>query len=200
MTMTSAAERIRADLQDLRRARHGAFGLYVLLLGAFLIAAQMFSASPSQPGLWTAALLMFAAGALGSAGLALGVPLLHGTPLRIALGASLALMVAGLLMVVKPGTAVAWDHGPGCFIYGTGVSAVAMVVLGAVSGRLWRRFPDPGFMLAVATTGVGVMALHMRCPSDNVVHLLLFHLGPLAVLYAAARTLTAMRSRVNTDS
>ncbi|MGF1511174.1 MAG: hypothetical protein ACFB9M_16900 [Myxococcota bacterium] len=193
--VSRAADRIRSDLAQLRKARHCAFGLYVGLLCLFLVAMEAFAHPVRGSVSWMVALILFLIGASASAGLALGIPLLHGRALTVSLGSSLGVMVFGLIVAVKAGTPVMWQGGASCFIYGTGVSALAMVVLGAVSGRLWRRFPDPGFLLALATTGVGLMALHMRCPSQNAVHLFAFHLSPLFVVYGLARLLTATRAQ-----
>lgn len=194
-----ATDLIRQDLRDFRRARHLALGVYLMLLAVFLVAMEQLPGGVKPEGTaWGWAIAAFIVGCALSTGLALGVPLLHGWAFTGALGLSITLMVGGLVVasfVQHDGTA--GDHPGGeCFTAGTVISGLAMLVLGAVSGRLWRRFPDPGFALAVGTTFAGVMALHMRCGSFELSHLMLFHLAPLAVMYGAARLLTQARLRL----
>jgi len=194
--MSSAADLIHEELNQLRRARKSALGIYVALLALFLVGMQVF-AYPVSGVMDITALCIFLLGAALSAGLTMGIPLLHGVALRIGIGLSLGLMAIGLLLVMNAKEPVYWGHGAECFAFGTSISAVAMVVLGAVSGRLWRRFPDPGLLLALSTTFVGVMALHMNCAAHNPIHIVVFHLGPLAILYLGARFLVRFRDQLD---
>lgn len=194
--MPLAADLIHQELDQLRRARKSALGIYVALLALFLVGMQVF-AYPVSGVMDVTALCIFLLGAALSAGLTMGIPLLHGIALRIGLALSLGSMAIGLLLVMNLKQPVYWGHGAHCFAVGTGFSAVAMVVLGAVSGRLWRRFPDPGLLLALSTTFVGVLALHMNCAARDPLHLVVFHVGPMAVLYGGARFLVRSREQLD---
>ncbi|MEM1023966.1 MAG: hypothetical protein AAGD10_00090 [Myxococcota bacterium] len=194
--MASATEIIRDELDQLRGARKSALGVYVALLSMFLVGMQVF-AYPVTGVMDVTALCLFLLGAAFSAGLTMGLPLLHGRALTGAIGLSLSMMGIGLLLIMNSSEPVYWGHGAKCFAVGTGFSAVAMITLGAVSGRLWRRFPDPGLLLALSTTFVGVMALHMNCAARNPIHIVVFHVGPLIVLYFCARGLVRVRDNID---
>jgi len=193
--MLEALPTIREDLAQLRRQRRRSLGIYLGLLAIFsavLFRGPTGNAAPDAG--WYLGLAGLFAGATASTALAIGVPLLHGSKLAVALGSSLGLMLAGLAGAMDYDPSAEWvHHGPICFVFGTVVSALFMVILGALSGRLWRRFPDPGAMIAVGTTAVGMLALHLRCESTHVLHVLAFHLTPLALLYWGARRLTRLR-------
>ncbi|HJL42288.1 MAG TPA: hypothetical protein RMG48_13390 [Myxococcales bacterium LLY-WYZ-16_1] len=194
-----AVDGIRRDLRNLARARKLSLGAYLLLLAALMLSLHALPAGVNpESGAWGWALAAFVAGSAVSAGLALGVPLVHGWAFSGALAGGVTLMVGGLAVasaVQHDGTA-APHAGPACLASGTLFSGLAMLVLGAVSGRLWRRFPDPGFALALATTFAGVMVLHMRCGDFSPGHLFGFHLTPLAFMYVLARGLTRLRMRL----
>jgi len=135
-------------------------------------------------------------GGTGTTALAVGMPLLHGHRLAAATAAAVGILVAGLFMASDFGSPDAWTfHGPICFGVGTAISGVFMLILGALSGRLWRRFPDPAAFIAVGATAVGLLALHLRCGNDHPLHVVAFHVGPLLLLYLAARVLTRIRVR-----
>ncbi len=190
-----ALPHIRADLRRLRADRIRALGLYLAIFALFFVALMATDSGLGQRHdlKWALGLVGLFLGAAGSVALAMGVPLLHGRRLALALGGSLAVMLGGLALAVDMESDPAWKHGPMCFTFGTAISALFMVILGALSGRLWRRTPDPGFMIAVGTTAAGIAYLHSRCDSTHVLHVLFFHVTPLVVLYAAARWLTRVR-------
>jgi hypothetical protein len=200
--MNPALPEIQADLRRIRAQRRWALGAYVAALALFL--AQLRPRGSAVDGeldlAWVLGFVGLLTGAVGAAALALGVPLLHGRQLAGALGLSLALMGLGLAAALDVHPDTWWEHGPMCFAFGTGISAFFMLVLGALSGRLWRRFPDPAAMIAIGTTAVGMLALHLKCPSTHAGHVLLFHLTPLAVLFVAARALSRLQRGLLEDA
>lgn len=205
MSVTSRLEalpRIRGDLKRLRVRRQRALLVYLALLAVF---TAVLYPGPSSAGgehdlMWSFGLVGLFVGAAASTALAIGVPLVHGAKLWAALGVSLGLMLGGLLAALDYELGADWGHhGAVCFTFGTVVSSLFMVILGALSARLWRRFPDPGAMIAFGTTAVGMLGLHLQCPNTHVLHVLAFHLSPLALLYAGARALTRFRLRLLED-
>ncbi|MEM7679274.1 MAG: hypothetical protein AAF449_25140, partial [Myxococcota bacterium] len=148
---------------------------------------------------WYIALLLMFAASVGGAALTIGVPLVSRTTLWSAIGVIGVTLLSALLLVMdftSSGLDDPWATGTKCFVYCTVISGVAMLALGFLSGRLWRRFPDPGWVLALGLTGVGLSALHMQCGGSDPVHLLVFHLGPVFLLYAMARGLIRLREYV----
>lgn len=87
-----------------------------------------------------------------------------------------------------------------CFMYGTTFSTIALIALGFISGRLWRKFPDPGLLIAVGVTAVGMSALHFSCGSTDPFHLIGFHLSPMLVAYGVARLAIQLRLKLLEDS
>lgn len=191
-----AAPQIRADLRRLRQQRWRALVVYLAVFALFS-GALLFRPGPGPAGArdlgWTVGLAALFFGAVASTALALGVPLLHGRRFWAALGTGLTVMAGGLAAALDLDGSAWGRHGPVCFAFGTAVSALFMLILGALSGRLWRRFPDPAALVAVGTTTVGMVALHLRCESTHVLHVLAFHVTPLAVLFLGARWLTRLR-------
>lgn len=208
MTVPSALEalpRIRDDLRHVRRQRWRALAVYLLVFGLFV--GFLWGRPAPGPGgsrdlSWHVGLVAMLVGAAASTGLAMGVPLVHGRRLGWSIGLAVTLMLGGLVAAVDFESPQGWtDHGPICFAVGTVISALFMIILGALSGRLWRRFPDPAALIAMGTTGVGIVALHLRCGNANPLHLLAFHVAPLAVLFVGARALTRLRlSLLDDDS
>ena len=191
-----AAPQIRADLRQLRQQRWRALVVYLAVLALFA-GALLVRPAPGPAGArdlgWTIGLAALFFGAAASTALAIGVPLLHGRRLWVALGAGSAVMAGGLAAALDLEGSAWGRHGHVCFAFGTAVSALFMLILGALSGRLWRRFPDPAALIALGTTAVGMVALHLRCESTHVLHVLGFHVTPLAVLFLGARALTRLR-------
>lgn len=191
-----AVPQIRADLQQLRQQRWRALVVYLAVFALFS-GALLTRPAPDPDAArdlgWAAGLAALFFGAAASTALAMGVPLLHGRRLWAALGASVAVMAGGLAVALDLDGSAWGRHGHVCFAFGTAISALFMLILGALSGRLWRRFPDPAALIALGTTGVGMVALHLRCESTHVVHVLGFHVTPLAVLFLGARALTRLR-------
>ena len=147
--------------------------------------------------MWWVSFGMLLCGALLGASITLGVPRLSRKFVYVVAGLMTAGCLGALGLVVQPHA----DHTTSmpCFMYGTGVSAVAMVALGLISGSVWRRFPDPTFVLAMGATGVGLAALHVHCPGVDALHLFGFHLGPLVVIYALSHFVLRARERILRD-
>lgn len=199
-----ALEQIRRDLRDLEQRRRVALGTYLGLLAVFV---AVFFLQPTGPRAlvrdagWLLAFGLLLAGALLGAVVTIGYPLIS----RLAVYVVSALMASGcaaaLLLTVDTSAASApVSAGIPCFLHSTAVSAAAMLALGAISGRVWRRFPDPGFPLALGATGVGLATLHMRCGGVDPLHLFGFHLGPLLALYALAHYLVRAREDLSRDA
>ena len=201
-TSLNAPEQIRRDLARLRRDRTvmlvGYLALVMVFLG-FVFLTPAHEHALDRTVTWYAALLMMFCASAGGAALTMGVPLVSRWVLAVATGIILVVLVAALLLVMdftSAGPDDPWGAGAKCFIYCTVVSGAALVVLGFMSGRLWRRFPDPGWVLALGLTAVGLSALHMQCGGSDPTHLLVFHLGPVLMLYGLARGLIWLREFV----
>lgn len=182
-----------------------ALAAFMAVVGALL---GLLAMSPLKPGavrddVWLAALLLLLLGTGTTVALGVGVPLVSR---RVYVSAGFG---AGVLMLA--GVAIAGDPsllferagvamGIRCFVFGSVISGAAMVALGLLSGRVWRRFPDPGLLLAVGVTGVGIAGLHLRCAITDPAHLFLYHVTPLVLLYAATRFLVRLRERTLRDS
>lgn len=147
--------------------------------------------------LWVASFGLLLTGSLLGASLTIGVPHISRSLVYVMAGLMVAGCLGALYLVVD--LAAPASTGMPCFMYGTGVSAVAMVGLGLISGGVWRRFPDPSFVLALGATGVGLAALHIHCPGVDALHLFGFHLGPLVVVYLLAFFALRLRSRILAD-
>ncbi|MEQ9502660.1 MAG: hypothetical protein RIT81_37660 [Deltaproteobacteria bacterium] len=198
----SAVDVIHRDLSAFGRRRAvalvGYLALAALLLGAFLLAPSK-KPTLERDGPWMVALALVFAGSALCTAIALGVPLVRRMT-AYSLGAvGLASVFAGLFLTVDP-TAIGGAPGPQCFAFGSAVSAVAMVALGVVSGRVWRRFPDPTFFIATGVTGVGIAVLHMRCPNGEPLHLFGFHATPLILLFLVTRFVVRARTRLLQDT
>ena len=198
----SAPDQIRRDLERLRRDRTvtllGYLAIVSVFLGFIFLSPAHEHALDRSTSWYIALLLMFGA-SVGGAALTIGVPLVsRGTVVAAGLVISGAL-IAALILVMDmsaAGPEDPWAAGAHCFVYCTSVSGIAMIGLGFLSGRLWRRYPDPGWILALGLTAVGVSALHMQCGGDDPVHLFAFHLGPVLLLYMMARGLIWLREYV----
>ncbi len=201
-THLSAPDQIRRDLRRLRRDRVIMLAGYIVIISAFL-GFTFFShageyALERTPTWYFALVLMFLSSA-GGAALTIGIPLVSRRALLTAGAVILAAILGALLLVMDFQAAMPEDPlGAGwhCFVSCTMVAGASMLALGFLSGRLWRRFPDPGWILALGLTGVGLSALHMRCGGTDPVHLIVFHLGPVLLLYGLARGLIALREFV----
>jgi hypothetical protein len=193
-TATDALGHIRSDLERVRRRRSFALACYVvvfaLLVGGLLVAPPQAASIPRSAS-WMLTLGGLFLSSVLAASAAIGVPLWRERTMFIATA------VAGLALGGALALIVDWrapvTTGTKCFAYGAFVSAVAMIVLGALSGRVWRRFPDPGWLLAISVTGVGLTALHFACPATDALHVYAYHLGPVLLAYALARV--ALRAR-----
>lgn len=201
-TSMNAHDQIRRDLHRLRRDRTVTLFGYLTIVTVFL--AFVFLSPTREHALerstsWYVALILMFVASAGGAALTIGVPLLS-RPAFIASSLVLfAALVGSLLLIMdfsQPGPQNPWAAGMKCFVHGSVVSGLAMISLGFMSGRLWRRFPDPGWILALGLAGVGVAALHMQCGGSDPFHLLVFHLGPVLLLYAMARGLIWLREYV----
>jgi len=198
----TAHEQIKRDLGRLRRDRVVTLIGYVAIIAVFLTFAFLrptHEHALDRSTNWYIALLLMFAASVGGAAITIGVPLISQTALWSTIGVIMATLVAALLLVMdftSSGLDDPWAAGAQCFIKCTLISGVAMLALGFLSGRLWRRFPDPGWVLALGLTGVGLSALHMQCGGSDPVHLLVFHLGPVFLLYAMARGLIWLREYV----
>ena len=178
----------------MRRGRAIAFTIYLavfaLLVTGLLLAPAKPEAIPRSVS-WMLTLCGLMLSSVLAASAAIGVPLWRERMVFVATA------IAGLALGGALALVVRWDApvtmGTKCLAYGAFVSAVAMIVLGALSGRVWRRFPDPGWLLAISVTGVGVTALHITCPAVDALHVYAFHLGPVLLAYGLARA--ALRTR-----
>lgn len=190
---------IHAELAAVRRRRVVVFVAYLFLTAAVLAALSTVPAEAKggapRDGTWTAALLLLFAGSGAATAVALGVLLVRRAAAYAIGGAAFAALVAGLALAVDPTFGVVVPAAR-CFAFGTGVAAAVMLGLGVVSGRVWRRFPDPSLFLAIGVTGVAVAFLHLRCPSTDALHLFGSHLTPIVVLYFAGRFASRARERI----
>lgn len=166
---------------------------------ALVLAPQKATALPRN-ATWILSLALIFAGSTGATAATLGLPLWQKSTMRVVTVASLLGIAAGLLLVVDwSAPTLSIGMGAPCFAFCTVVSAIAMVTLGILSGRLWRRFPDPGLVMAVGVTGVGITALHFTCGGTDPVHLMVFHLAPLGLVYAIAQVFVRLREKVIQD-
>ncbi len=197
-----ALDAIHADLSSLKRQRRTALATYAGLLAVFVGVYLLQPAGPNaleRDLTWTISFVLLLAGALSGAMITIGYPLVkRGTTYAVA-----ALMLAGcvgaLLLTIEASAMVPTSQfaaGMPCFMYGTAVSALAMLVLGIISGQVWRRFPAPGFPLAMGMTGIGIAALHAHCGGRDALHLLGFHFTPLLVVYGLAHLLVRTRNKL----
>ena len=204
-SLGSAPEQIRRDLERLRRDRTITLFGYVAIMAVFLgflFLSPVGEHALERSATWYVALLLMFVASAGGAALTIGVPLVSRSVLIGAGSAMLAALIAALLLVMDftaTAPSNAWSLGAKCFVHCTMISGAAMIALGFLSGRLWRRFPDPGWVLALGLTGVGLSALHMQCGGSDPVHLLVFHLGPVLLLYGMARGLIRLREYVLRD-
>lgn len=188
----NAIEMIRQDLRELGRRRRRALLVYLGILAALLGFFFLLPAKPGalpRDGAWTVAFSLLVLAVVLAASVTIGYPLVSRPAVyTLTLIIGVAAIVA-LWLTMDP-AASSHDHavqaGMPCFAFGTAIGAVAMLGLGALSGSLWRRFPNPGVPLALGMTGVGLAALHMRCGGADPVHLFGFHLTPLFVIYLLA--------------
>ncbi len=200
---SDAYAHIHRDLRRLRRDRAVTLLGYLAIVSVFLAFVFLIPAGDHalerNLSWYVALLLMFAASAAG-ASLTIGYPLVSRSVL---LGASvvLVLMLAAALLLIMDFTSgpAPLNAGATCFFHCTLISGGAMLALGFLSGRLWRRFPNPGWVLALGLAGVGLSALHMQCGGADPIHLLVFHLGPVVLLYMVARALIRLREFVLRD-
>ena len=204
-TSMNAHDEIRRDLERLRRDRA------ISLLGYLAIVTVFLALVFVSPGLdhafdrsatWYVALLLMFGASAGGAALTMGMPLVSRNTLIAASAALAAALIAALLLAMdfsSAGPDDPWTAGSRCFVRCTAISSAAMLALGFLSGRLWRRFPNPGWVLALGLSGVGLSALHMQCGGSDPVHLFVFHLGPVLLLYAVARALVRLREFVLHD-
>ncbi len=201
-SLGEASNQIRRDLQRLRRDRAVTLFGYVVIIAlflGFLFLSPVGEHALERSATWYVALILMFVASAGGAALTIGVPLVSRGVLLGAGATILGALVAALLLIMDFSATVPddpWAAGAKCFIHCTIISGAAMLALGFLSGRLWRRFPDPGWVLAVGLTGVGLSALHMQCGGSDPVHLVVFHLGPVLLLYGMARALIRLREYV----
>lgn len=197
-----AVGQIRSDLRTLKQRRGVALAGYAALLAAWMGLTWLQPAPDAADGrdaVWGLALALLLTGTLVGVAITLGLPLVSQRWVSAAAGGVALGTVAALLMTVVPGGPRPEDQlraGMPCFLFGTGTSGLAMLVLGILSGRLWRRFPNPALVMALGMTGVGLALLHMRCGATDPVHLFVFHLGPLGLIYGAAHRMVRARDRL----
>lgn len=195
-----AVEHIRRDLADLKRRRALALTTYVGIIAVFFGILWIMPGPSLQRDLpWMIAFAALLAAALLGAAVTIGYPLVSRTTVHLLAGAVAVVCVGALLLVMDPTATTAANpvnEGMPCFVYGTGIAAIAMIVLGVISGRVWRRFPDPGFPLALGMTGVGLAALQLQCGHSAPLHLFAFHLAPVAVVYALAHYVVRRRNEI----
>ena len=198
----NAVAQIRSDLNQLQQRRRLALISYIATLGLILVALGLLPAketSLERNGPWFVALaaLVVAAVVCGSA--AIGIPLMRRKTFFMVGGLGATGLVGGLVAVMLWSPSAQGTMGMKCFMYGTTFSTIALVILGFISGRLWRKFPDPGLIIAIGVTAVGVCALHFSCGGTDPVHLFGFHLTPLLVAYGLARLATLVRQKLIDD-
>jgi len=192
--VTDALGQIRSDLKRTRQKRALALAIYLAVFA--LLVAGLLIAPPKEETIPRTANWMLTLGGLAlssvlAASAAIGVPLWRERTVFVVTALAGMALGGGLAFVVDWNAPV--TLGTKCFAYGAFVSAVAMIVLGGLGGRVWRRFPDPGWLLAIEVTGVGVTTLHFDCPASDSLHVFAFHLGPVLLAYALARA--ALRTR-----
>ena len=116
---------------------------------------------------------------------ALGLPLWRNRT------AFVLMVVAGLSMVGAMAFIIDWRApmtvATRCLVHGGFVSVIAMIALGALGGRVWRRFPDPSWMLALSVVGLGMIDLHFSCGGVDALHVYAFHMGPVLLAYVVVR-------------
>lgn len=197
-----AHDAIHADLSSLKRQRRTALATYAGVLGVFMGVYLLQPAGPNaleRDVTWTISFVLLLVGALLGAVITIGYPLVRRTTTYAVSALMLAGCTGALLLTIQASTtatAAPLAAGMRCFMHGTAVSAVAMLALGFISGRVWRRFPAPGFPLAMGMTGIGLAALHARCGGSDPVHLLGFHFTPLLVVYALAHLVVRTRDKL----
>lgn len=198
---SGAVEAIRQDLAAHRRRRAGAVLAYAGLIAVGLVglATAPGPIDVERDVIWLGALLLLFVGSTAATALAVGIPLLRRAPLYLASAASAFAMLGGLGLAAMPNVA-GGQAGMKCFAFGSVISVVAVVILGVLSGRYWRRFPSPAFLLAVGVTGVGLAVLHLRCPSTEAGHLFGFHLTPVVLLFALTTLIVRARESLLTSS
>ncbi len=145
---TKALGLIRAELSDLKKRRVSALALYLGLVLGFL-GLLFFSPGKSPPKnidvfwLSSLAVLFFSSAIAGAA--TIGLPLLRRNATYVlTAGAGLGLIGALALVAQWDASRLETGQGAHCFLYCAAVSSAAMVVLGILSGRLWRRVSQPG--------------------------------------------------------
>lgn len=196
-----AVEYIHRDLAELKRRRALGLSTYAGIIAVFfgiLWFRRSTEGLPHDPA-WVVAFVALLIAALLGAAITIGYPLVSRTMVHVLALMVGAICIGALLLVMDPTITPASDPvraGMPCFMYGTGVAALAMIVLGILSARVWRRFPDPGFTLALGMTGVGLAALHLQCDHATPLHLFVFHLAPLAVVYLLAHYIVRRRNRL----
>ena len=199
-----AVEHIRRDLAELKRRRIVALGTYVLIIIGFFGVLMMRSRGPvPYDASWLAAFSGLLLAALLCAVVTIGIPLLSRKVVYLSTGVAALLCVGALAVAMDPNLSPGphpVGNGMPCFMYGTTVAAIAMAVLGLISSRVWRRFPNPGFLIALGTMGVGLAALHLHCSFQEPLHLFGFHLAPLAVIYLLAHRLVHKRNQLMADA
>lgn len=198
-----AVEQIHRDLSELKRRRALALSTYAGIIAVFF-GILWFRPGAGLPRdlAWMVAFGALSVGALLGAAVTIGYPLVPRRVVHLSAGAVGFVCIGALLLVMDPAVPAAVNPvkvGMPCFVYGTAVAALAMVLLGIISARVWRRFPDPGFTLALGMTGVGLAALHLHCGHAGPLHLLAFHLAPLAVLYVLAHYIVRRRNQFMRD-
>lgn len=200
-----AIEHIHEDLSTLKHQRKTAIATYAVLVALFI---GVFFLQPAGPNAlqrdtgWSVAFALLLIGALLGAMLTIGYPLVSRATATVGSVLIVVGCSAAMFMTIDPqaaGPAAPLKAGMHCFMFGTAVSALAMAVLGVLSGRVWRRFPDPGFSLAMGMTGLGLAALHLRCGGQDALHLLGFHFTPLLVIYGLAHVAVRVRDRMAAD-
>ncbi len=181
-----ARDEVLADLGRLNRKRWVGLVSVCVGFGVILGAMVAFPASHSpvrdEAWQWSVGVLLVSGlfGAASVMGPAAGRAL--------SLVASVALIAAVALGVREAGEPLEGLR-LHCLMIGSAIGLLSLLVLTALTGRLWRRFSDPLWGAAVLSTGVGLSFLCTHCDRSDASHLFLAHLPALVIVYGVARLL-----------
>jgi hypothetical protein len=191
-----ARAHVHKDLGVLRRRRALSLFLISALCAGLVAGLSLLDPSPdsgARDGVWSASLVLLIASATLAASAALGIPLWDRPQLIGVIALSLIALVAGTMMIAGP----AAPHGTSlkleCLTHGTGAGALMFVVLRAITGGIWRRFPDSTGIAAVGAAATSLAYLAVRCGRPDTLHLAVAHLPVLLLVYAVAKLAMALR-------
>jgi hypothetical protein len=179
-----ARSAIHAELtRSAARRGRAASGAVIIVAIALALVHGMRARAPSVAEIATWNTLAFAvAGLLGVVGA------FARAPRRASVATALATLA--LLGGVLGGTTASVDptglH-PQCLLFTGAGSAAAFVLASLATGDGWRRFPSPLWAAVVASGAMVLAAMSRACPHTDAVHLLLTHVGGVAVVATLAR-------------